>query len=304
MEHLLATLRAYATSTPASFGGVGLEISSSNLTFHISLVDIDTLNPHEEVVESSVESLADAMQAQGIVRDPLIVDQRERVILDGTHRYRSLDFLKCRFAPCCLVDYDNPLIKVSSWFRLFTIGEPESLAERLLRESKLNYTKQKIDVAGLTSASEYIVLTSNGMAYSYPRDLDAMERARAAITLERALTMRGHHADYLSESVALQSLKSGSVNFVIGLPVFSKQQIRKFGVRRLLLPHKTTRHVMPSRPLRMDIPLDMLRKEGLSQAEADKQLRKLLSTRRTERKPAGSVVDGRRYEEELLVFAS
>jgi hypothetical protein len=282
---------------------VGLEVSSSNLTFLISLIDIDALNPHEEVVESSVESLADAMQAQHMVRDPLIVDQKEHVILDGTHRYRSLDLMKCRFAPCCLVDYDNPLIKVSSWFRLFRISAPESLAETLLRESKLACTKQEFDVAGLTSASGYIILTSKGIAYSYPQDMDAIERARIAIAIERALTMRGYHVDYLSERMALQDLKSGRVNFIIAVPVFTKQQIRDFGVRRLLLPHKTTRHVMPSRPLRIDIPIDMLRKEDLSQEEADLQLRELLSTRRTERKPPGSVVDGRRYEEELLVFA-
>jgi hypothetical protein len=282
---------------------VGLEVSTSNLTFLISLIDIDALNPHEEVVESSVESLADAMQAQHMVRDPLIVDQKEHVILDGTHRYRSLDHMKCRFAPCCLVDYDNPLIKVSSWFRLFKISEPESVAERLLRESKQDYTKQEIDVTGLTSASDYVILTSNGMSYSYPRDMDAIERARIAIAIERALTKRGYHVDYLSESMALQNLKSGRANFIIAVPVFTKQQIREFGVRRLLLPHKTTRHVMPSRPLRIDVPLDMLIKEDLSQAEADLELRKLLSTRRTERKPPGSVVDGRRYEEELLVFA-
>jgi hypothetical protein len=300
---LLASLRAYATSVSTLFGGVGLEFSSSNLTFHISLLDISTLNPHEEVVESTVESLADAMRTQRVVRDPLIIDQKDRVILDGTHRHRSLERLKCRFAPCCLVDYDNPLIKLSSWFRLFTIDEPEPLAQRLLAESKLNCKKQRIDVAGLSSASDYVFLTSNGIAYSYPRDSDAMERARIAVGFERALTMRGHHVDYLSEKVALQNLKSGSVDFIIAVPVFTKHQISEFGVRRLLLPHKTTRHEIPSRPLRIDIPLDMLRNENVSQAEADQLLQELLSTKRTERKPPGSVVDGRRYEEELLVFA-
>jgi hypothetical protein len=300
---LSATLRAYATSASTLFGGEELEISSSNLTFHISLLDIDTLNPHEDVLKSAVESLADAMWTQQVVRDPLIIDQKDRVILDGMHRHRALERLKCRFAPCCLVDYDNPMIKLSSWFRLFTINEPEPLAERLLAESKLNCKKRRIDVAGLTSASDYVFLTSNGIAYSYPADSDAMERARIAIGFERALTMRGHNVDYLSENEALQNLKSRNANFIIALPVFTKEQIRRFGVRRTLLPHKTTRHVMPSRPLRIDIPLDMLRKEGVSQAEADLQLRELLSTKQTEMKPPGSMVDGRRYEEELLVFA-
>ena len=300
---MLATLRAYANPIPASFGATGLEIKSSNLTFNISLVDIEALKPHEEVIESSVRSLADAMQAQGIVRDPLIVDREEYVILDGMHRYSSLKYLKCRFAPCCLVDYDNPLIKVSSWFRLFTVEDAESLAERILKESKLSCTKQKIDTTRAASGSCNIILTRNGMAYSLPPDSDQIEHAKAAVMLERALTMQGYHADYFSEDVALRNLKSGSVNFIITVPVFTKQQIREFGVRQLLLPHKTTRHVMPSRPLRIDIPLDMLTKQRVSQAQADLELRDLLSSRRAETKPPGSVVDGRRYEEELLVFS-
>jgi hypothetical protein len=293
----------YAKSTPASLGCAGLEISSSNLTFHISLVHIDTLKPHEEVVESLVESLADAIKSQSIVRDPLIVDEKQHVILDGMHRYRAMEHLGCRFAPCCLVDYDNPLIEVSSWFRQFTVDATDSLAETLLRENKLSCSKGKIDIAGLSSASGYIILTAKGIAYPYARDLDTLERAKAAVALEKTLTMRGHPADYLSEDAALQNLRSGSACFIIGVPAFNKQQIREFAVKRLLLPHKTTRHVMPSRPLRIDIPLEILRNESLSQTQADALLQELLSTKRAERRPPGSIVDGRHYDEELLVFS-
>jgi hypothetical protein len=48
----------------------------------------------------------------------------------------------------------------------------------------------------------------------------------------------------------------------------------------------------------------MLMGGKLSQADANQELRKLLSAKDVERKPPGSVVDGRRYEEELLVFAA
>ncbi len=152
-------------------GAAGLEISSSNLTFHISLVDVDALKPHEEVIDSLVKSLADAMRNRGLVRDPLIVDQDKYVILDGMHRHSSLESLGCRFAPCCLVDYDSPLIRVGSWFRLFTVKDAESLAEELLKGTGLNYTEERIGTAKSNSESNTIILTKNGTQYTL-RDSD------------------------------------------------------------------------------------------------------------------------------------
>jgi hypothetical protein len=303
-EHLSATLRAYANPISASFGATGLEISSSNLTFHLSLVDINSLKPHEEVMGPLVESLADSMRTQGIVRDPLIVDQDKYVILDGMHRFSSMKVLKCRFAPCCLVDYDNPLIKVGSWFRLFALEESESFARNLLTENNLSYVEEKANLDQTSANSHAIIFTKSGIRYSLPQVCDPIELTRTAAKLEKAITMRGHHVDYLSETVTFQNLRSGNVDLVIVVPIFTKQQIGEFGLRGLLLPHKVTRHVMPSRPLRIDIPLNMLRAQNTSQAEADREFRELLSSRDVQRKPPGSVVDGRRYEEELLVFAT
>ncbi|HUK50691.1 MAG TPA: hypothetical protein VLV18_06620, partial [Terriglobales bacterium] len=107
----------------------------------------------------------------------------------------------------------------------------------------------------------------------------------------------------LSETVAIQQLKSGEGNLVIALPTFSKDQIREMGIKGQLLPHKVTRHVIPSRPLAFNIPLDLLTNQEISREEADKRLSEVLGKRRLERKPAGSMFDGRRYDEELLIFS-
>ena len=267
-------------------------------------MEMEDLKPHEEVMEPLVKSLADAIRIQGIVRDPVIVDREQLVVLDGMHRLASLKLLKCRFAPCCLVDYDSPLIKVGSWFRLFAIEDAELVAKDLLKENELDYIEEKTDIENARIDPRAIIFTKNGYCYNLQHVSDAVELASTAVNLERALTARGYHVDYQPESVAFQNLKSRSADLVIAVPVFTKQQIRERGVSGLLLPHKVTRHVMPSRPLRVDVPLSMLTAENTSQAELDQELHVLLSARSVERKPPGSVVDGRRYEEELLVFAA
>ena len=298
------TLRGYRNSISILFGATRMEISSSNLTFHISLVDINALKPHEEVINHIVKSLSDAVKAQGIVRDPLIVDQDTYVILDGMHRYSSLKLLECRFAPCCLVDYSNPMIKVGSWFRLFTVNEAEELARKVMPDSEPSYAKLERDIEQLDPDYHTIILTKNGSRYSLKQTRNPTEFTKTAITLEQAIVALGYHVDYQTEEVALQSLRSGIVDLVIRVPIFTKQQITDFGVHGSLLPHKVTRHIMPSRPLRVDIPLDMLTKQGKTKQEANRELHELLSARRVQEKPPGSVVDGRRYEEETLIFTA
>lgn len=266
------------------------------------MVSVDELKPHEEVIDHVVASLANEVLKEGKLRDPLIVDNEDYVILDGMHRFSSLKVLKCRFVPCCLVDYGSPQIKVGGWFRLFAVREAESLAEKLLKEAGLNYSRHSVDFASYSPQT--IILTRGKSEFLLPESMDPIERARTAVSLERTMVNEGHAVAYLSETIALQKLQSNETDLVISVPIFTKQQIREFGVEGRLLPHKLTRHVMPSRPLGIDIPIEMLTEGTISLDEANRKLGEFLARRRIDRKPPGSVVDGRRYEEELLIFKS
>lgn len=281
----------------------GLEISSSTLSFRLSLVELEELKPHEEVIEEVVQALSKEIRDTRVVHDPLMVDQDDHVILDGMHRYNSLKELNCRFAPCCLLDYGSPQIKVGSWFRLFTINDPTKIAETLLGEMKLEYSRKRVDASIMNYDSETLILTGDGDVFSFPSSLDLFERCRIATRVEKRIVNDGHDVTYLSETIAMQRLKSGQANLVIALPVFSKNEIREFGLEGKLLPHKVTRHIIPSRPLAIDAPLELLLNPNISCQEADGKLGDLLARRKVEKKPPGSVVDGRRYDEELLVFS-
>ena len=280
-----------------------MEIRSTVLNFRIALLDIETLRPHEEVIDPIVKSLANDISIQGLLHDPLLVDRHKCVILDGMHRFSSLKALNCRFAPCCLVDYDSPLIRIGSWFRMFTVKEAELVAEKLLTETRLDYYRQEINLDEWKYDPQTIILTG-GVQFTLPKITACLERTRTAILLEEAMLRKVQQVDYRSESVAIRHLRSGDVDFLITLPIFTKQQIRDFGLRSILLPHKVTRHVIPSRPLRVDIPLGILKDPNITLAEANTRLCQLLAQRHVSIKPPGSIVDGRRYDEELLLFAT
>lgn len=266
------------------------------------MINVDELKPHEEVMQSVVELLANEVHSERRIRDPLMVDRKDHVILDGMHRFSSLRLLNCRFVPCCLIDYDSPQIRVGSWFRLFNVERLETLAEQLLSEAQLKYSRNFIDI-GSGKLNPLTILATHSAEYSLREQLDPIQRARIAVSLEKAMLCKGHDVTYASEIVAIEELRSGTANFIVPVPIFTKQQVRECGLTGHLLPHKVTRHVIPSRPLAINVPFSLLTDETISQAHADEKLGELLSTRRVERKPPGSIVDGRRYQEELLVFS-
>ncbi len=280
----------------------GLEISSSSLNLRLSINGIEELKPHEEVIDEIVERLSKEISADGEVHDPLIVDQHDHIILDGMHRFNALKRLGCRFAPCCLLDYGSPQIKVGSWFRLFTVNHPIHVAENLLLKINLNYSKHKVNAATMSYDAESFILTKDGNTFSLS-SLDPVDRCRTAINIENQLVNDGHSVTYVSEANAIQSLKSNKANLAIAMPVFRKEEIRDFGLNGRLLPHKVTRHIIPSRPLAVDIPLTLLTNTTIPIEDANNKLSELLASRRIDRKPPGSIVEGRRYDEELLVFS-
>jgi hypothetical protein len=267
------------------------------------MLQIEELRPHEEVIEALVAKLTEEMRRDNIVRDPLIVDQDDHVILDGMHRFSSLKRLACRFAPCCLLDYMSPEVTVGSWFRVFRVEGANSVAEEALSSMKLDYSVKEVDMTDFALDPATLIVTGDGKRFSLRDSTDMVGHCRIAASIEKQMVKNGHEVTYLSESLAIQWLKSGRSNLVIVLPVFTKDTIRKFGSEGLLLPHKVTRHIISCRPMEINVPLSLLTDLNISLQEANQKLDGLLERRKIERRPPGSVIDGRRYDEELIVFA-
>ncbi len=95
-------------------GGWRLISADNDLQFR--LCSLASLTPHEHYNEQEARAIADDIIRNGEVRDPLLIDLRRKIILDGHHRFAALkDILKLRQAPCYLIDYDGPDISVYSW---------------------------------------------------------------------------------------------------------------------------------------------------------------------------------------------
>lgn len=78
----------------------------------VQLAKLERLKQHEEVDPAHLKELKDEIEADGILKFAIVVDERTNVILDGVHRFNALKELRCKSIPVVYVGYDSPAIEV------------------------------------------------------------------------------------------------------------------------------------------------------------------------------------------------
>ncbi|MDI6643399.1 MAG: ParB N-terminal domain-containing protein [Candidatus Hodarchaeaceae archaeon] len=277
-----------------------LEAQGLELNLRVEL--IDQLRIHEEIVQELLEELVREIRLSGMVRDPVIVDSNTRVVLDGMHRVAALQKIGCRYLPVCLVDYHNPKVMVGCWYRVIKGGIGKFLdIFKLLGlgvqpsplEDALQSLEERKATAALLTASACLLLkapkTEIGESYAWVK------------RLERTFREEGFSVWYEREPDAEQQVRSGEASAALLVPRVRKEEVLEAARSGNVFAHKTTRHVLPARPVNVGVPLEWLA-GGRSLDEVNRWLVESLSKRKLERLPKGSLFEGRRYDEELLVF--
>jgi hypothetical protein len=272
------------------------------LSFKITLHELDKLHVHEEIIPELVENLARKISNDGSFFHPIVVEKGNSVVLDGMHRVAASKKIGFRYIPLCLVDYDNPNIQVGSWYRL--IQNP-SLQEALEVCAGLGLSVQEGSFDGhlkLIERREAIAalftselsLALQGAA----RDIkDAYDLIR---NIGEHLRRRGSMIRYDTENEAQKKVNDGRISIGLATPVISKSEIVEVALSDRIFAPKSTRHIIPARPMAVNIPTDWLWGD-LSLREINRMMVDLLKSKRIERLPPGQVLD-RKYDEELFVF--
>jgi hypothetical protein len=106
----------------------------------IALLPIDDLKPHEKGSPLYLELLKQEILRDGILKYPIIADEKSHVILDGMHRWLALKSLGCTLIPVILVDLaHNPEIRVGT-----------RRVHRYTSDSNDGITAKKVISAGLS----------------------------------------------------------------------------------------------------------------------------------------------------------
>lgn len=282
---------------------LAFKISTPKLELEVTLEDIGKLRIHEEIIPKLLEELVEEIKSDGVLKHPVVVGKKTLTVLDGMHRVAALEEIGCKFAPVCLVDYQDPNVRVDRWDRFIQgveIGEvlevceardlpPEPVPVARAREL---LSKREIIAALLAKSGCYSLGGAAGEIGTIYRQIKG---------LETLLREGGLAVGYGTERDVLSKVGSeGGVGLLI--PIARKKEVLNAAASGNVLPHKTTRHVIPVRPMMINTPLKWITSSERSAAEIGQAMEVALRKRGVKRLPPGVLFEGRRYEEELYVF--
>ncbi len=278
------------------FSPNGYEIKDSRVPILLSLRPISTLRPHEETVPHDLDQIVKSLQNIPVLRHPIITDRDTGLILDGTHRLAALKALGCRSAPCALINYQDPRIRVESWFRVITGSSLDEFKDKLAGRTNHSETAENAEDC-LSKRKCYASVEDSMSCLVFPSvDRAPVELTREAFEIEKVARENGLKIKYNDE----KAISFSDKRFVLSTIKLEKREIVDSSLRNVLFPPKTTRHVIPSRPLGTSTPLEWLKAERLEGIQ--RRFVEHLKSRPVERLPEGSKVGSRRYQEEVFVF--
>jgi hypothetical protein len=140
----------------------------------------------------------------------------------------------------------------------------------------------------------------------FPKDL--VTGAVTAYSIVESLQVRLIEAGAELKYVPCQSIlddkphvRASGDEVALWTPHITKEMVLNAAKREKVFSPKTTRHLIPARPLNVNIPLHWLR-ENQPLEKINERFSGLLKKKGVKRFGPGQVIGGRYYEEELFVF--
>lgn len=97
------------------------------------LLEVKSLLAHELVDPAHLVKLMSRIANDGYVKNPVIVDQKTKVILDGHHRTECLRLMHCHLVPAMIVDYLSDQVRVFPRRKNFRVSKTAVLEQGLAK---------------------------------------------------------------------------------------------------------------------------------------------------------------------------
>ncbi len=251
----------------------------------LRVVELERLLLHEEPDLERVKKLRDALQRDGVLRNPPIVaamPDGTAAVLDGANRVTALREIALPHIVVQVVEYGRPEIVLSSWSHYVREGGPDSLRDRVVdvpgvRVSLLRDPRDAgVRLARGEGAAAVIDARGGALLSAGADPLSTAEMLARIVAL-----YRGRHRIYRVESgESGDDLDALAADFgpgtLVVFPTFGKDDILLIAARGGRLPTGITRHIIPGRALRVNTPLDWLADPSgaaVKQARLDASLR-------------------------------
>ncbi len=275
----------------------GFDLKNGKIPIFLALKRIEDLKPHEETVPTDLQGIIKTLDKNPILRHPIIADADTGAVLDGTHRLAALSQMGCYTIPAALIEYENPQVRVDRWFRTITGERLQSFRKKLEDMGPFDTSPLEAD-RRLIERSIYASLQDEKQCLCFKSQSSApLQLAKSAFRIEQIARNNSLKITY-RDNADLKDAQDTS--FVMSTIKIVKTEVLENCLNHLLFPPKTTRHIIPSRPLGVRVPLAWLRDTKVQQAEA--AFLQHLRSKSVKQLPEGSWVGSRRYLEEVFLF--
>ncbi len=238
----------------------------------LKVVSLDDVYVHEGVVERWVERIADFVRHDGMMKNPIVVAEAEvdgaarYVVLDGMHRVQSMRALGSPDILIYVSDYWSEDVRLESWDAVLLdefdrdallAGVPGGEIVEVGSEAEARARVYARDLAMAFALHDGSV---RGLRVAHPTEeppLEAIIRSLRAV--EDALDAAGVRAVYTPSSRSHADFVAQPSHALFLRPLFSKQEVLERTLAGRLFPRKSTRFLVPARPLRVDFQLTVLK---------------------------------------------
>jgi hypothetical protein len=266
----------------------------------LRIVPIANLLLHEQYDAQRSAPLAARLTAEGTLKNPPIVapiDDYRFVVLDGANRVTALAALGLQHIAVQLVDYEDPDLILDTWYHLVS-GFPRdefSQAIGLLPGVKIEAVELLHARAELArrDALAYFALPGDSV-FTIRAEGDVHQRTQLLNQIVDVYQARGKiyraNTDHLDQLLPFYD----DVTALVVFPQYQPAEIIELARVGARLPAGITRHLIPRRALRINVPLSMLR-EDRSLAEKNAWLKNWLKSKAVNK-------EVRYYQESTYLF--
>jgi len=272
----------------------------------IEIIKVKDLIQHEEtILEKEI-----FFQKRSILKNPIIVTE-QNIIIDGNHRALGFKAQNIEYILAYRINYFDPSVILRYWYRYIPgFGNLAEFNEIIMRSGgKIKEMKSLISLKKACINQNFGFGFFIGDFYGFAMFNEKKYHNAVSIynkiqELQNIMKMSGHEIQYIPDQVLDDEnfMNKFNKNDLIFLtPHLTKSQIVDSIFEGKVFAPKTTRHIIPYRPLNINIPIVWF-KQGSNLDTLNIQLESLLKNKRIEKIAPHQLIEGRYYEEELLMF--
>ncbi|MEM2963354.1 MAG: hypothetical protein QXW70_04000 [Candidatus Anstonellales archaeon] len=234
-----------------------MPIIAEKILKSLEIMPLEKVILHEQTIAENIAILTESMLNIGRLVDPIIVDNKYHVVLDGNHRRQVLQNLKAPLVICQTIDYMNPAVKVGGWFPTF-LQLPAGIEKFPSEEVDFEVGRSELEK---NRAYFMLVCGNKRNCRLFPTERDELEEViRKQEEIMREINGKENGQCYYYEDTMADEALSQKM-YVFWRRNYSKDEIIKEAVAGRPFPPKSTRHMIPERIIRLNLPLGWLYEE-------------------------------------------